>query len=343
MAPRTYLTPTADPPRRHLTRAAYGVLVGRYSDGGPAGVIARRHPGDEASVMLLRGAVSPTSTSTAGVVAGAAVADFVRNLPVSAASRLIAEGRRIRLGQLGHVNVPTRSGVPSATAVTWVGEGGAIPVRNGGLAGVQLGPLDKLAVISTLTRELAESADGEGILGDLLAEDAAAALDAAMFSNVAADAVRPAGLLFGVAALPDGASPEADVNAVAGAVFAGGGASVAFVAGPGTAFRLANALPDRGLTIMVGRGVPEGRLIGLDPSAFMFAGSPEPEISESKAAALHMDTAPTAIGTAGAPNAIAAPTVSLYQNDLLGVRLVLKAAWALRAPGAVAWVDGTTW
>lgn len=334
----------SDPPRTHLIRAAFAVLLHRHMDGGAAGFISRRDPSDQASLMLLRGAVSPTTTTVAGVVAGAATGDFLRTLLVSAASPLIAAGRRLRLGQLGTVNTPTRSGVPDASAVPWVGEGAPTRVRAGSITGVQLGPLKKLAVITTLTRELAESSDGEAVFADMFSEDAAAALDASMFSNLAATAAQPAGLLYGVNALAAGASAQADVSAVASAVMAGGGASVAFVAGPATAFRLALALPDRDLTIWPGRGVPEGRLIGVDPTAFLFAGDPVPEIAESRAAVLHMeDSAPAAVSAVGTPNTVAAPTVSLFQNDLLGVRVTLRAAWALRAPGAVAWVNGVGW
>ena len=45
------------------------------------------------------------------------------------------------------------------------------------------------------------------------------------------------------------------------------------------------------------------------------------------------------IGVAGSPNTVAAPTKSLWQSDLLSIRLVLEASWALRTSGGLAWVE----
>jgi len=38
------------------------------------------------------------------------------------------------------------------------------------------------------------------------------------------------------------------------------------------------------------------------------------------------------IGTEGTPPTVAAPAKSLYQSDLVAIRVILDAAWALRAP-----------
>src|SRR5262249_45744109 len=69
----------------------------------------------------------------------------------------------------------------------------------------------------------------------------------------------------------------------------------------------------------------------------------EPEITASDAAVIHQETSPSPIGTVGTPNLVAAPSRSLFQTDTIGIRLILRATWALRAPGAVAWIANTTW
>ena len=56
-----------------------------------------------------------------------------------------------------------------------------------------------------------------------------------------------------------------------------------------------------------------------------------------------MDNAPTAIGTAGSPNVVSAPTRDLYQTDSVGLKVRLGVTWALRTSGAVAWVQNVVW
>jgi hypothetical protein len=53
-------------------------------------------------------------------------------------------------------------------------------------------------------------------------------------------------------------------------------------------------------------------------------------------------TSPQPIGSVGSPPTVAAPTRSAFQTDTILIRLIMPAAWALRAP-AVAWVQGVTW
>jgi hypothetical protein len=41
--------------------------------------------------------------------------------------------------------------------------------------------------------------------------------------------------------------------------------------------------------------------------------------------------------------AVASPVRSLWQTDTVGIRAILRCAWALRATGAVAWLQSATW
>ena len=79
-------------------------------------------------------------------------------------------------------------------------------------------------------------------------------------------------------------------------------------------------------------------------NALAAAVDPEPKFDISKDAVVHAeDAAPLAIGTAGSPNTVAAPTRSLFQTDTIAVRLVLRVAWGLRAAGAVSFTSAVTW
>jgi len=69
---------------------------------------------------------------------------------------------------------------------------------------------------------------------------------------------------------------------------------------------------------------------------------PAPRFEVSEQALLHMDSDPAQISTAGAPNLIAGGVRSLFQTDTIGLRMILQAAWALRAP-AVAYIADVSW
>jgi hypothetical protein len=67
-------------------------------------------------------------------------------------------------------------------------------------------------------------------------------------------------------------------------------------------------------------------------------------ITTGRDAVVHAeDTTPLPIGSVGSPNTIAAPATSLFQSDLVGVRLVSFVSWGLRAASKAAIVNGVTW
>jgi hypothetical protein len=71
-------------------------------------------------------------------------------------------------------------------------------------------------------------------------------------------------------------------------------------------------------------------------------GTPEFELSEQ--ATLHMeDTTPLAIGTAGAPATVAAPTESMFQMAKVALRMLLDANWAMRRTGMVQYIAAVSW
>src|SRR5262249_7814929 len=103
----------------------------------------------------------------------------------------------------------TVPGISTASGgfTSFVQEGQAIPVRQMvSSAGVTFGPR-KLATIFALTREMVESSNAEALVKLVMTESLSVALDAALFSNVAGDSVRPPGLLAGIT--PIGAAQTA--------------------------------------------------------------------------------------------------------------------------------------
>src|SRR5262249_32788250 len=143
-------------------------------------------------------------------------------VPISAGARLLEAAPRVSLDGVAQVNFPRRQGAIDPAAVPFVGEMAPIPVLQFLLNTVPLGPARKLAALAVATRELIEGGNGEQVINTLLRENAAASLDAVLFSNVAADATRPAGTLNGVAPLtPTAGGSDAmatDLGALAGEV-----------------------------------------------------------------------------------------------------------------------------
>jgi capsid protein len=309
--------------------------------------------GADVTLAVLKGATNPATTTTSGwasQLAGSAVNDFVASLtPLSAAAKLFEVAPRASLAGVNTLAIPYRSGAISASAVPWVGEGQPIPVGQFTTTSATLGPAHKLAVLAGMTRELAEHGSGEAVLTQMLRENAALALDASLFSNAAATADRPAGLLAGItpltAATAGDSAMDTDLAALAN-VIADDGIGLAYVAHPAQAaaikLRRGSMFPTD-IQVWASLGVSEGTVIALDPAAVVSAFGAEPEIASSMEAIIHMETTPQPISSTGSPNTAAAPVRSMFQTDCVAIRLVLRAAWILRAPGAIAWVQNVNW
>lgn len=340
----------------HFVKAAYASVRAAASGdthrGGAAGVAAQLWPDShKAAAMLLRGAVSPTDTTSAAAMALSAVGDFIASLaPLSAASRLIAAGVSASLEGIATTKFPKRVGGKAAADVAWVREGNAIPVRTYALDDVELGPARKLASISVVTREVVEHTNGETVVGTLLREDFAASLDAAMFSDTAADDTRPAGLLLDLTPLTGSAATSpteamnADLEALAGAIADEGGVDVMFIASP----RQANAArirlgANRSVNIWPSAALSAGTVIAIEPLAFVSAFGAIPRFTSSLQTALHMDDNPSAISAVGTPNTVSAPNRSMFQTDCIAIKAILDAAWTMRAEGRVTYLTDATW
>jgi len=186
------------------------------------------------------------------------------------------------------------------------------------------------------------------VIGDLMRAAATQALDGAVFSTTAASTTRPAGILNGVSAIAatgggGAAAMLADIDALISAIVtAGGGRSIMFFASPGRAVRLrALAGIDLGLPITPTPTLTGTTLVAVEAGGFASGFGSDPNISIAAATALHFESsAPQAIGLSGSTTV---PVRSLWQMDMMALRLLLDCAWTMRAPGLAQHVDSVTW
>jgi hypothetical protein len=236
---------------------------------------------------------------------------------------LIAGG--VRLGPLtGAASVPIPWDDPLPVAA-FVGEGAAMPIISGSLAGPTAEP-KRIALAPALTRQLLEQPHVEAIFTAMLTRAAARALDAAMFSDTAGDAVRPTGLLAGVNALDAGASRSADLTTLVDAITAAGGdGDIPFVMSPGRA--LAMRVGSNGQAPVFGSvAVTDTRLMAIDTAA-CFSSIGEPQVEASRQTVLHFeDTVPAQIG---ASSSATFPGRSLYQTDCIALKMTPRVGWAI--------------
>lgn len=319
--------------RQKFVRHAVLQLLANYERRGVGELYLQRY--------VSRAATGPASTTVPGWAAelhSTALLDFLNSGQAPALlPRLQELAIRVQLAAGGTMNLPYRpAGSPAGG---WVAEGQPVSIIAFMLS--SLGLIGhKLAAISTFTQELAASSAIEQIVDIMLRRDLASIIDSALTDDQPASASRPKGLRNGIAALTPGADMQADLAALTKAVLDGGGTAPAIVANPLQALSLAfapNALP---FPVLSSPNVAQGVVIALDLESFV-ASLTSPRISVSQNPAVNMADPATAIGTAGSPNVVAAPTRSLWQSDTFGVKTVIDASWGV-VPGRVAW-STVTW
>jgi len=86
-----------------------------------------------------------------------------------------------------------------------------------------------------------------------------------------------------------------------------------------------------------------GTVIAIELASFVSAFAPDAEFKVVPGSSIvHMeDTSPQNI-TGGTPSP-AVPVKSLWQVDAIGLRMVLRASFGMRAAGHIQYVTGTTW
>lgn len=324
--------------------------MGQVGDERTKDLIARNWPHDKDVELLVRAAVSPDSMTTTTALVETALVDFVAALgPQSAGAQLLARGLQLKFDGKGAFIVPGI--IADAANTSFVLEGGAIPVRQVVVnSGPTLSP-KKFATIAVFQREIFEHSvpNIERLVGAVLSESYGLALSSAVLDTAAADASRPAGLRFGIAATTASSNTDhdqamvEDVSTLAAAVSAlAANGEIIFVASPkqATALRLRSraAFP---YLVLASSSLAPGVVIAVAANALVSAIDTAPRFSRATDATLHMDKLPGAIG--GSPNVVASPTTSLFQTGAVGLRMITEVSWGLRSNLGVAWTQSVVW
>jgi hypothetical protein len=322
-------------------------------------VLDDRYPGDQVTPIILRGASLPAKTTDsvwAGPLAALSVSDAIFDVvSMSAIGRLMASGAlHIDLGRFASVVVPGRS-TTLAGAGQWKAEGEVVPARQYSLLGPTLRP-HKLTVIATFTNEMSEASNIEMILRALMAEAAGPAIDAAIFSAVAASPQKSAGLLNGLTPLTPSTSSGFDAVGrdlgmlVADLATRNGGAHAMFVSSPSQAVAMrfyaggqfgdpaTNALP-----VVSSGAIPDKTVIAIEPPSFACTIS-APEFEVGTVATIHQeDTTPSDIVGGSSPGTLASPPVkSMFQVDAIALKMSVWVDWCMRAPH-VSFMTAVNW
>ena len=306
--------------------------------GGPLEDFARkRWENDNYVARIIRSASSPMDTS-ATAIAATAVSDFIGSLALVSGAAQLINAASLRLRNPGAVSV-TVPWVSSLAGAGFVAEDEPIPVLAGSIVPVEVSTVTKIALILTLSNQLLRSSNGEIVFEAALRRAAALALDAAIFSDTAASAAQPAGLLNGLSPVNAGSTLDDNLMALGDAITAAGGdANLIFITSPGRALKARALAPNAALPIYGSAAVASDTFIGICASGF-FNLIGAPEIRASRETVLHMDDVPAALSEG---SSFATPQISLFQTDATGLLCELSAGWGI-APGLCAFVDSPVW
>lgn len=339
-----------------LVRAATAELMregsnGKYED--VADTVARHYGQCQATAAYIRAVTNPATTTTATWAAelvDAAVLDFVASdMPQSGFAQLASRALTVPLEPgVASVKIPSRAS-PLTLMGAWIAEGGAKPVYQGVLGAATLQPY-KLSAVSAFSEEMLLASAIEMLVRETLSHDLTALLDTALFDTTAVSAVRPAGLFNGATSVtasaltPANEAMLADLRALAAAVTGSGNpdAKVVFVANPAQAMRI-NLLAPGYANLIVSGYMTAGSVGAIDASAIaMIVGQPVFAISNS--AAMHLNDAPLPLATGvQGSGVVASPMSSMFQQDLVALRSVLRAGWIKRRATATALATATIW
>jgi HK97 family phage prohead protease/HK97 family phage major capsid protein len=358
----------------YIVRAATVTYVAKAS-GKSADETRMRIYGDDDGTkavveIVTRAASAPAMTTVTGWAAELVQTTFADLMPLlmpkSILTRLAPKGLTLSFGNTGRIVIPTRSRTPTI-AGSFVGEGMAIPVRQGAFTSQTLTP-KKMAVISTWTREMGDHSIPaiEGLIRQAIQEDTTVAIDSVLIDANAATTIRPAGLLNGVAAT--GATAGGGIAALVGDITAlinaistatyGNVRNLVWLANQTDMLRASllsaantGIFPFKaeiqagmlaGIPIIDSATVATKELILVDAADFVTVGGEAPRMDMSDQATLHMeDTNPQDL--VASPSTVAAPQRSLFQTDSLALRMVMPLNWVQRRAGTVAWTQNVTW
>jgi hypothetical protein len=310
--------------------------------------VGKTHPeavpfrGEERAVFdwLTRAPVTPATIATTSALTEIELHWLTSLLPISAAANLIERSVKLDLDGVASISIPALNIAQAA----FVGEGQPISVLQGTTSTAATLTPFKLGSIVVLTAETLEAnANAEAIMRQVLIESVASALDASMFSNAAATASSPAGLLNGISPLtatPSGQNAMAeDLGNIAAALAPVAGASPPIIiASPPQAMVINTVAVNPGM-VFSSNALPAKTVVGVVAQGVVTAIS-APTISASLHAHIHMAAPASEIVIS--PSTVAAPAKSMFQTNSVALKLIENVSWARRG-ASLAWVQNTNW
>lgn len=270
--------------------------------------------------------------------------------------------------QLGLRDIPqnvTIKGQDGTGIAYWVGEGKAIPMSKADFSTVNLQPL-KLGALSAISLELIRDSSPSAmqLVMDSLTRDSSQLIDSTFFSATAASAgVSPAGIVNGVAGT---ASAGTDLNGlitdvdvlIQSFITAHNTGGLKFASRPALAQKVSGftnlmgnkiytALSEEGGTFenkpwLTSDNAVAGDLLLLKPTDIYKIGDDGLSIDISRDATLEFASDPTGAAL-GTPVSASKQVVNLFQNGMVGIRLLRSLNWAKRRASAVARITGAAY
>jgi hypothetical protein len=329
---------------RAFERSLAAHALGRVHGQAPDSIVRKAWPDDARAAVMTRAAQSPTDTTNAAALMATRVSPLLLVAPPSAAARLFESCVKLDFTGVHAFYVPH---VNTHPVPVFVSEGSPIAFVQPNTGKATIGPVKKLAFGLAVTEELNEATPETAtvVLARLLGESAAKALDTYVFDAVAGDATRPPGLLAGVTPLAAQTGPggidaiATDLATLAGAISdAGMGAdnlTLVCNAREATKLRILRG-PVFEFQLLSSPAIAAGTVIALVPTAIASGTEGLPETETSKQPEVHFeDTSPQPVP--------AAPTKSLFQQAMIGVKVRVRCAWSSLQPGAVQFMTGVKW
>lgn len=257
-----------------------------------------------------------------------------------------------------NIRVPRQTGGGSAS---WVGEGKPKPVTAAAFDYVEL-KWTKLATIAVITEELARfsAPSAEAIIRDTLAKAIIQQMDADFVdpANSGTSNVKPASITNGVSAVPSIGNTEAEIRVDIGNVFAPfiaanlTPANGVWIMSATTALALSLVTNQQGNPAFPGISMNGGTFFGMpvvvseavgnivilaNASDILLADDGQVTIDVSREASVQMDGAPTD------PVVAATVLISLWQQNLIGIRAERFVNWVKGRAAAVQYLSGVNW
>jgi hypothetical protein len=335
--------------RRSLMRVCTAMALGSRQGVAPKRVLETWN--DSRAEMILRAASSPTTTTTAAALGLQSTKILPMLAPASASARLLAMARTLDLTGLQSIRLPY-IGLAGRPPVPFIAEGAPANVIDLTVSAVALGPVHKLLICAALTREMmaASAENATVIIGDAIAVSAAQSLDSVLFSNAAASATTPAGLLNGVTAIPSSAGATgaaavaADLALLANAIGAAGinPDGMVIITTPALAVKVrVLASPMFTNTVLSSASLAAGTVIAIVKEGLATGYSGAVEIDAGTDATLHFESA-SPLPLVDGSGVVAAPIYSAWQQDMTILKIHGDVAWTVH-PGAIAQVTGASW